>query len=130
MLDTNTCGYIIRNKPENIKAKFQQIEKAHEITLSSIVVAELLYGAMKKSSPKLTNLIKSFINNFTIHDFDENAAYHYASIRDALVKKGTIIGSNDLFIAAHAKALKATLVTNNLKEFQRVDELFLENWVE
>ena len=129
MLDTNICGYIIRNKPENIKEKFIQIEKNHEITLSSIVVSELLYGAMKKNSPKLTKIVNRFINNFTIHDFDEMAALEYATIRNELEKSGQIIGSNDLFIAAHAKSLSATLITNNTKEFARVENLLIDNWI-
>ncbi len=129
MLDTNICGYIIRNKPEAIKDQLTAIEKEHEMTLSSIVVSELLYGARKKGSIKLSKIVNRFIGNFTIHDFDETAAKEYAIIRDALEKGGSIIGSNDLFIAAHAKALDAVLVTNNIKEFQRVSDLKLENWV-
>jgi tRNA(fMet)-specific endonuclease VapC len=129
MLDTNICGYIIRNKPEYIKEKFKEIEKKHEITLSSIVVSELMYGAYKKDSVKLIKIVNSFINNFTIHDFDEMSAMKYASIRTELEKSGKLIGSNDLFIAAHAKALDATLVTNNTKEFQRVIGLSIDNWI-
>lgn len=130
MLDTNICGYIIREKPEHIKERFKTIELKHEITLSSIVVSELLYGAKKKGSTKLTKIVNAFIDSFTIHDFDEMAAIEYANIRDELEKQGKIIGSNDLFIAAHAASLKATLVTNNLKEFTRIKHLPLENWVE
>ena len=129
MLDTNICGYIIRNKPEANKDQLTAIEKEHEMTLSSIVVSELLYGARKKGSIKRSKIVNRFIGNFTIHDFDETAAKEYAIIRDALEKGGSIIGSNDLFIAAHAKALDAVLVTNNIKEFQRVSDLKLENWV-
>lgn len=129
MLDTNICGYIIRNKSKHIKEIFKRIETTHEITLSSIVVSELLYGAKKKASPNLTKIVNAFIENFTIHDFDESAARAYANIRDKLAKEGKIIGSNDLFIAAHAHALKATLITNNLKEFERIEGLNLENWV-
>ena len=124
------CECIIRNKPNNIKEKLKEIEANHEITLSSIVVSELLYGVLKKESPKLAKLVNDFISNFTIHDFDKAAANEYANIRNQLEKSGNIIGSNDLFISAHAKALNAILVTNNLKEFKRVDGLKLENWVE
>lgn len=130
MLDTNICVYIIRNKPQEMKSKLIATEKFHEIALSSIVVGELLYGAKKKDSPKFLKLINDFIDRFTIYDFDAMAASNYATIRDSLEKEGKIIGSNDLFIAAHAKALKAVLVTNNTKEFQRVAGLQLENWVE
>ena len=129
MLDANICGYIIRNKPETIKEKFKTIEKDHEIALSSIVIAELLYGTQKKGSIKLSKIVNSFISNFTIYDFDKLAASEYAIVRDILQKEGNIIGSNDLFIAAHAKSLHAVLVTNNMKEFQRVPELKLENWI-
>ena len=129
MLDTNICGYILRNKPEHIKDKLKDVEKKHEITLSSIVVSELIYGALKKDSSKLTKLVNDFINNFTIHDFDQVAAREYAHIRNQLEKRGNIIGSNDLFISAHAKALGAILVTNNHKEFERVEGLKLTNWI-
>ncbi len=129
MLDTNICGYIIRNRPEVIKEKLKIIDKEHEISLSSIVASELLYGAKKKGSVKLSKLVNSFISNFTIYDFDKVAAGEYAIVRDVLQKQGNIIGSNDLFIAAHAKSLNAILVTNNIKEFQRVPDLNIENWV-
>jgi len=129
MLDTNICGYIIRNKPEYIKEKLKSIETKHDIVLSSIVVAELLYGTKKKDSEKLTKLVLSFIENFTIFDFDNVSSKEYANIRASLEKEGNIIGSNDLFIAAHAKACNATLVTNNIKEFERVENLKIENWI-
>jgi len=129
MLDTNICAYIIRNKPEYIKEKLQIIEKNHKIALSSIVVSELLYGVKKKGSVKLSKIVNSFIDNFIIYDFDRMAANEYAVIRNILEKQGNIIGSNDLFIAAHAKSLNAALVTNNMKEFERVTDLEVENWV-
>ena len=97
--------------------------------LSSIVVGELIYGAKKKESPQLYEIVLSFVANFHIYDFNQNSAFEYGMIRDDLEKKGTIIGANDLFIAAHAKALHAILVTNNEKEFTRVVGLSIENWV-
>jgi len=129
ILDTNICAYIIKNKPQSIKEKLQEIELNHTLGLSSIVVGELIYGAKKKGSPNLYEIILSFVANFRIFDFDKDSAFAYAHIRADLEKKGTIIGSNNLFIAAHAKALQATLVTNNEKEFQRVVGLKIENWV-
>ena len=129
MLDTNICGYIIKNKPQNIKEKLKEIDSHHAIGLSSIVVSELIYGVKKKASPQLNEIVLSFIANFQIFDFNQNSAFEYANIRDGLEKKGTIIGSNDLFIAAHAKALHAILVTNNEKEFKRVLGSSVENWV-
>lgn len=129
MLDTNMCSYIIRNKPQSIKEKLKAVEKDHTIALSTVVVSELIYGAKKKGSEKLFDLVLSFVENFQIMDFDKNSALAYATIRVELENSGNIIGSNDLFIAAHAKGSDAILVTNNTKEFERVEGLQLENWV-
>ena len=123
------CSYIIREKPYHLKDKIVKVYKEHTVSLSSIVVAELLYGAKKKNSKALTQIIELFIENFVIFDFDRKAAVEYASIRDSLEKSGNIIGSNDLFIAAHAKSLNAVLVTNNAKEFKRIKGLKVENWM-
>lgn len=128
MLDTNICSYIIRNKPIHIKEKLQEVEKEHTVALSSIVVAELLYGATKKGSPKLLHVVSSFIDNFIIYDYSKISAESYAKIRTKLEKKGQIIGANDLLIASHALALDALLVTNNTREFERVEGLGLEDW--
>jgi len=129
MLDTNICAFIIRNKPQYIKQKLKTVEEKHEIALSSIVVAELLFGAQKKKSQKLTKIIHTFIDNFTIYDFDKQASFEYAKIRTQLEAKGKIIGANDLLISSHAKSLGAVLVTNNTKEFERIDDLNIEDWV-
>ena len=128
MLDTNICSFIVREKPLYIKEKLKLCEKKHTIALSSVVVAELLYGAQKRNSKKLTAIVEAFIGNFVVYDFDKEASYHYAEIRNVLEKKGLIIGSNDLFIASHAKSLDAVLVTNNTKEFERVEGLEVEDW--
>ena len=128
MLDTNMCSYIIRNKPITIKEKLQQVEKAHTVALSSIVVSELIYGATKKGSPKLLKIVSAFVDNFLIYDYAKVSAQPYADIRTDLEKRGKIIGANDLLIAAHALSLGAVLVTNNTKEFERVEKLVLEDW--
>lgn len=128
MLDTNICSYIIREKPLHIKERLKACEKEHTIVLSSIVVSELLYGAKRKNSKKLISIVEKFIDNFIIYDFDTSASREYADTRISLEKKGQIIGAHDLFIASHAKSLDAILVTNNLKEFDRVDGLVVENW--
>jgi len=130
MLDTNICSYIIRNRPESVKKKLKEVEKLHEIALSSIVVSELLYGAYKKGSQKLVEAVKHFIDCFVIYDFDLKAAEEYALIRANLERKGVIIGAYDLQIAAHARSLSAVLVTNNEREFIRVEGLRIENWIE
>ena len=128
MLDTNICSYIIRNKPQSIKAKLQEVEQNHTVALSSIVVSELLYGATKKDSPKLMRIVSAFIDNFIIYDYSKVSAQSYANIRTDLEKKGQIIGANDLLIASHALSLGAVLVTNNTREFERVEKLGLEDW--
>jgi tRNA(fMet)-specific endonuclease VapC len=129
MLDTNICGYIIRNKPEHLADRLQTTAQNHALALSSVVVAELLYGTRKKETPALERLVKLFIDNFVIYDFDKKAAEAYALIRHELQRSGRIIGANDLFIAAHALSRDAVLVTNNIKEFERIERLKLENWV-
>ncbi len=128
MLDTNICSYIIRNKPQSIKTKLQEVEQNHTVALSSIVVSELLYGATKKDSPKLLRIVSAFIDNFIIYDYSKVSAQSYANIRTDLEKKGEIIGANDLLIASHALSLGAVLVTNNTREFERVEKLVLEDW--
>ncbi len=128
MLDTNICSYIIRNKPQSIKKKLQEVEENHTVALSSIVVSELLYGATKKDSPKLTKIVSAFIDNFIIYDYSKVSAQSYANIRTNLEKKGQIIGANDLLIASHALSLGAVLVTNNTRAFKRVEKLVLEDW--
>ena len=128
MLDTNICSYIIRNKPQSIKLKLQEVEENHTIALSSIVVSELLYGATKKDSPKLMRIVSAFIDNFIIYDYSKISAQSYANIRSDLEKKGEIVGANDLLIASHALSLGAVLVTNNTREFKRVEKLVLEDW--
>jgi len=129
MLDTNICSYIIRNRPKSVKQKLKEVEKFHEVALSSIVASELLYGAHKKGSQKLIEVVKHFIDCFVIYDFDLKAVEEYALIRVDLEKKGIVIGAYDLQIAAHAKSLSAVLVTNNEREFRRVEGLKVENWL-
>ena len=128
MLDTNICSYIIRNRPQSIKEKLQEVEENHTVALSSIVVSELLYGATKKDSPKLIKIVSAFIDNFIIYDYSKVSAQSYGNIRTDLEKKGKIIGANDLLIASHALSFGAVLVTNNSREFERVEGLVLEDW--
>ena len=128
MLDTNICGYIIRDNPKGIYKKLKKIEEKHVVALSSIVVSELFYGARKKNSSKLRKVVALFVENFVIYDYDKISANHYADVRSKLEKKGQIIGANDLLISAHALSKDAVLVTNNTKEFERVEDLVLENW--
>jgi tRNA(fMet)-specific endonuclease VapC len=129
MLDTNIISYIIRNRDYSLIDKFEEMSKEHIIAVSSITVAELFYGVMKKNSKKLEVAINEFLLPLQRLAFDENASYSYSLIITNLESKGLIIGSNDLFIAAaHAKSLDAVIVTNNTREFERIEDLKIEDW--
>ncbi len=132
MLDTNICIYIINNKPKSVIEKFLSLNQNDMVFLSSITIAELFYGLEKSKSQKKEQnrdaLIK-FLTPFEIVDYDENSAIEYGKIRAKLEKKGKVIGANDILIASQAKDLGYILVTNNVKEFERVDGLVIENWV-
>lgn len=129
MLDTNIIIYIIKHKPESVHRKFQSVSQ-EDICISSITMAEMEYGISKSSNPDRNRLaLDLFLVGINIVPFDDVAASQYGPIRASLEMQGTPIGSNDLLIAAHAKALGLTLVTNNTREFARVDGLKLDNWV-
>lgn len=128
MLDTNICIYIIKKKPQNVIKKFVNM-KNNDICISSITYSELFYG-VEKSSYKEKNLIAllTFLSNIEILSYNEKASINYGIIRASLEKKGKIIGPLDMLIAAHAMSINATLVTNNTKEFERIEGLKLANW--
>ncbi|NPA58663.1 MAG: type II toxin-antitoxin system VapC family toxin [Aquificae bacterium] len=129
MLDTNICSLIIREKPPSIKEKLKEVErKGGKVVLSSIVASELLYGAYKKGSPSLIKGVKTFIDFFEVLPFDLKAAEEYGKLRTDLEKKGQVIGAYDLLIAAHSKSINGILITNNIKEFSRVEGLKVEDW--
>ncbi len=129
LLDTNICIYIIKQKPQSVFDRFNSV-KPGEIAISMITVAELEYGARKSSNPQKNLLaFNKFLIPLNIIDFDYSAAIEYGIIRSDLETKGTPIGPLDTLIAAHAKSLRYTLVTNNEREFNRVIGLQVENWV-
>lgn len=129
MLDTNICIYIIKNKPQSVREKFK-CYNIGDLVLSSITVSELYYGAYKSQYVEKNLLaLEHFLKPFDIVKYDLKASIEYGKIRASLEKSGQIIGGLDMLIAAHAKSLKMTLVTNNKKEFERIDGLILDNWV-
>jgi len=128
MLDTNMISFLIRDRGGELFRKFEKVYQKDKIVISSIVYAEVLYGVKKKNSPKLQNRVKSLLSLFDILPFDKKAGEVYADIRRDLSSRGIIIGANDMLIASHAKSLDAVLVTNNTKEFLRVDDLKIEDW--
>ena len=129
MLDTNICIYIVKKKYAQILDKFSSISP-NDICISSIVLAELEFGICKsKFSLKNSVAIAVLLSSIEVVPFDRNAAKEYGDIRAKLERNGTPIGFNDMLIAAHARALNLTLVTNNVKEFSRIENLNLENWI-
>ena len=129
MLDTNMCSYILKNHPAAVKQKFEEVG-AGTICISAIVLAELYYGAARH--PKgivIRREIDNFVSRLNVIPWDENAADHYGSIRASLEKAGTPVGAMEMLIAAHAKSCAATLVTNNLREFDRIKGLAVVNWI-
>ncbi|MBD2859593.1 type II toxin-antitoxin system VapC family toxin [Spongiibacter sp. KMU-158] len=129
MLDTNICIYIIKKQPPSVLQKFESLPIG-SVVMSLVTYGELEYGALKSNnSEKALNVLEELSNYIPVLPVGVDVAKAYASIRAGLEAKGTPIGNNDLWIAAHAKALGHTLVSNNIKEFERVSELKLENWV-
>jgi tRNA(fMet)-specific endonuclease VapC len=130
LLDTNICIYIIKKKPENVIKKFTKL-KIGSVAISSITLSELYYGIEKSSKPNENMIaLQEFISPLEIIDFNNDAAFVYGEIRSLLERKGNIIGSMDLLIASIAKSQDLILVTNNTKEFSRISDLKIENWVE
>lgn len=129
MLDTNICIYIQRHQPPEVYAHFQKL-KPGDVVVSIITWGELLYGAEKSQKrAKVIKRLEEFSTLIPVLPMTSDVAQHYGSLRGTLEKKGQVIGNNDLWIAAHAKAANLILVTNNVREFQRVPGLKVQNWV-
>jgi len=129
LLDTNICIYLINKRPMSVVEHIQSLP-IEDIGISTVTVAELEYGVAKSLRPEENrNALIAFLTPFRIVEFGQVAAYEYGQLRSVLELQGQIIGPMDLLIAAHALAEGAVLVTNNEKEFRRVPDLPLENWV-
>jgi len=133
LLDTNICIYIIKKSPEQVLKKLEAIiknELKNEVYLSSITISELFYGVEKSTRPeKNLEALKGFLTLFNVVDFTHKSAEVFGKVRSDLERKGMVIGPYDLQIASIAIANDQTLVTNNTKEFKRVNGLKLENWI-
>ena len=127
LLDTNIVIYVIKQRPRIALDRFNR-EHGH-MAVSSITLAELIHGAEKSDDPS-RNLaaVEDFCSRLVVLPYGDKAAWHYGSIRAALEKMGMTIGVNDLHIAGHARSEGLTLVSNNLREFERVPGLVLDNW--
>ncbi len=128
MLDTNIVIYVIKRCPLDVLDIFNL--HAGQMCISSITLAELLHGVAKSTIIE-HNLrqVEDFVSRLEVLDYGSKAASHYGEIRTDLERKGTPVGVNDLHIAGHARSESLTLVTNNLREFERVEALRLDNWV-
>lgn len=130
LLDTDICIYIIKRKPQQIAQRFNTLRPS-DIGISAITVAELEYGAQKSQKPEQNRAaLQQFLIPLEILVFDPQAAQAYGTIRADLERKGQVIGSLDMLIAAQAQSHGVILVTNNIREFSRIPDLRVENWVE
>ena len=128
MLDTNTASYVIKGNAPAIDAHLRKLD-VMQVCISAITRAELRFGVRRLSSPtRLVAEVEEFLSGVHTLAWDEVAADQFAEVRADLERGGTPIGSMDTMIAAHAKAINAVLVTNNVKHFRRVKGLAVENW--
>jgi tRNA(fMet)-specific endonuclease VapC len=127
MLDTNALSELIRN-PQGSLATTLSAMDPDTLCTSIVAACELRFGAQRRGSATLTRRVEQLLQALTVLPFDAPADEHYADIRGTLERSGTPIGSHDLFIAAHARSRHMTLLTRNLREFQRVPGLVVEDW--
>jgi len=130
LLDTNTCIYIIKRSPPSVYARVKRL-RVGDVGISAITYCELQFGVAKSSNPNRNQAaLNEFLAPIEVLDFPSDAAPTYGELRARLIRNGTPIGNYDLLIAAHALHLGVTLVTNNRREFSRVPNLAIENWIE
>jgi len=128
ILDTNICIYIAKQSPPEVLEKFSTLSVG-SVAMSLVTHGELLYGAYRsQNSEKAQNILDELVSMITVIPIGKSVAQYYAEIRADLSLKGLLIGNNDLWIAAHVRSLNKILVTNNVKEFERVRGLSIENW--
>lgn len=128
MLDTNICIYVIKRRPVEVLETFNKYSGL--MCISSITYAELCHGVEKSARPEQNRqAVEDFVSRLVILQYGEKAAQHYGEIRSELERSGIPIGANDLHIGAHARSEGLLLITNNIKEFNRVSGLRLDNWL-
>lgn len=130
MLDTNICIYAIKNKPEQVLRQLKA-NLPYGLCISAITLAELEHGVEKSAAPEKNMMaLMQFLAIMDVLPFDDEAACEYGKICAYLQKRGTPVGTMDMLIAGHAKAEGLILVTNNVREFERIPDLEIENWAE
>ncbi|RWX46747.1 tRNA(fMet)-specific endonuclease VapC [Candidatus Electrothrix aarhusensis] len=130
LLDTNILSDLIKNPTGLVAQKIASSDVEQACCTSLIVACELRYGTCKKGSSVLTSRVEQLLYTLPVLALEKNVAQEYGEIRTALERIGQPIGGNDLLIAAHARALRLTVVTANVREFLRVPGLAVENWLE
>lgn len=126
MLDTDTVSFALRGQGNVADEILKRVPS--ELCVSAVTVAELRFGAERRKSAKLHRLIDTFLATIAVKPFDQECADEFGRLANQLADRGEPIGEIDTYIAAHAKAMKVTLVTNNVKHFARVSGLKVENW--
>jgi tRNA(fMet)-specific endonuclease VapC len=130
MLDTDTCIFLMRGESPALAAKVQSVPLQQQV-MSAVTFAELTYGVQASAAAKRKqnqSVLDSLVLHLAVLDWPQDAAKHYAEIREDLKKRGAQLGAADLMIAAHARSMGAIVVTNNAKDFERVKGLQVENW--
>jgi tRNA(fMet)-specific endonuclease VapC len=128
MIDTDISSYIMKRSHNHVLKRLQQVSVG-DVCVSAITKSELLFGvAVSPRRQQDQAALDGYLRHVVVLDYPDEAALHYAQIRADLKSQGTMIGANDLLIAAHARCLGLTLVTNNTREFGRVKNLKIENW--
>ncbi|QOC23265.1 type II toxin-antitoxin system VapC family toxin [Wenzhouxiangella sp. AB-CW3] len=128
LLDTNIISDLVRHPQGPVAHRISELGE-DTVCTSIVVSAELRYGAAKSGSEKLAHRVELLLSALEILPLESPADHHYAELRDHLTRQGTLIGPNDLLIAAHALAMGMTIVTANEREFLRVPGLGVENWL-
>ncbi|MEN5201478.1 tRNA(fMet)-specific endonuclease VapC [Pseudomonas wadenswilerensis] len=128
MLDTNICIFTLKNKPQVVREAFNRHHG--QLCISTVTLMELIYGAEKSSAPERNlSVVEGFAARLEVLNYDDRAATHSGQLRAELARAGTPIGPYDQMIAGHARSLGLLLVTNNMREFQRVPGLRVEDWL-
>ena len=131
MLDTNICSFIMRERPQKLLQILQaHVENKDRIVISAITYSELMFGSIgKKASPKIPVIVKRFVERLDrVIPWDKDAVDATTEIKKSLASTGSPIGANDAAIAGNAMVYGCVLVTNNKREFQRIEGLQVEDW--
>ena len=128
MLDTDICSYVMKRSYDLLLKRLSTVPVS-DVCISVVTKFELFYAVeVSPQQPQDEAALNAFLGYAEVLEFPDNASSHYAQIRAHLKKAGTMIGGNDLLIAAHARSLGITLVTHNTREFSRIPKLAVEDW--